>query len=178
METEKKISLTDAALKRILAITKSGECLSITVEPGGCNGFEYKFEIKSCDNAVLCPNRDLPKENGSLNASDPLMHEQSIISKYDVETVRSTASCFQSEGEAYHSQNPTGTIQDEMTHTSKEGKYCITWNGRIILEIDNASLELIRSAQLDYVRELVGERFVIKNPNSQSTCSCGNSFGL
>ncbi|ABD45990.1 HesB/IscA family protein [Neorickettsia sennetsu] len=178
METEKKISLTDAALKRILAITESEECLSVTVEPGGCNGFEYKFEIKSCDKTVLRPNRNLFKENNSLNTADPLMHEQSMIFKCDVEAARSTASRSQSEGEPYHNQNPTGTIQDEMIHTSKEGKYYVTWNGRTILEIDNASLELIRFAKLDYVRELVGERFVIKNPNSQSTCSCGNSFSI
>ncbi|KYH12521.1 HesB/IscA family protein [Neorickettsia sp. 179522] len=178
MKTEKKISLTDAALKRILEITENAECLSITVEPGGCNGFEYKFEVRRCDNAMLCPDHNILKENGTLNTFDPITHEQNIISKHDMGTAQSTMSCSQNKSDAYSDQNSAGAAQDEMIHTSKEGKYYITWNGRIILEIDNTSLELMRSAQLDYVRELVGEKFVIKNPNSQSTCSCGNSFGI
>ncbi|QHD65188.1 iron-sulfur cluster assembly accessory protein [Neorickettsia findlayensis] len=178
MKAEKKISLTDAALKRILEITGNAECLSITVEPGGCNGFEYKFEVKRCDNRVLCPSQNILEENGTLNTFDPITHEQNIISKHGMEAAQSIMSCSQHKNEAHSDQNSAGAAQDEMIHTSKEGKYYVTWNGRIILEIDNTSLELMCSAQLDYVRELVGEKFVIKNPNSQSTCSCGNSFGI
>lgn len=42
--------------------------------------------------------------------------------------------------------------------------------------IDPTSLELLGGSQLDYVDELGGAYFSIKNPNATSRCGCGNSF--
>lgn len=44
--------------------------------------------------------------------------------------------------------------------------------------VDALSFSLINEAVLDYVSELVGESFVIKNPNAASSCGCGNSFSI
>jgi len=44
--------------------------------------------------------------------------------------------------------------------------------------IDEASLPLLEGAQIDYVEELIGASFQIKNPNASSSCGCGNSFSL
>jgi len=44
--------------------------------------------------------------------------------------------------------------------------------------IDETSLELLAGAQIDYVEELVGASFQIKNPNAKSSCGCGNSFAV
>ena len=46
------------------------------------------------------------------------------------------------------------------------------------LVVDDVSLSLLKGAQVDYVDELMGAMFVVKNPNAISTCSCGNSFAL
>ena len=46
------------------------------------------------------------------------------------------------------------------------------------LVIDEASLELVAGAELDYTTELVGSTFQLKNPNAASGCGCGNSFSL
>jgi iron-sulfur cluster insertion protein len=44
--------------------------------------------------------------------------------------------------------------------------------------IDQTSLELIQGAEIDFVEELVGASFQVRNPNASSSCGCGNSFSL
>lgn len=44
--------------------------------------------------------------------------------------------------------------------------------------IDDTSLELLAGAEIDYVEDLVGASFQIKNPNAKSSCGCGNSFAV
>lgn len=44
--------------------------------------------------------------------------------------------------------------------------------------IDKTSLSLIDNSVLDFKSDLTGEMFVIKNPNAQQSCGCGNSFSL
>ena len=48
--------------------------------------------------------------------------------------------------------------------------------GGVTLLIDTESLNYLRGAEIDYAEDLEGSRFVIKNPNATSTCSCGTSF--
>lgn len=44
--------------------------------------------------------------------------------------------------------------------------------------IDNVSLELLKDSELDWVDELIGASFQIKNPNAKSSCGCGTSFSV
>jgi iron-sulfur cluster insertion protein len=44
--------------------------------------------------------------------------------------------------------------------------------------VDEASLPLCEGAQIDYVEELIGASFQIKNPQASTSCGCGNSFSL
>jgi iron-sulfur cluster insertion protein len=44
--------------------------------------------------------------------------------------------------------------------------------------VDATSLELLKGSQLDYVEEMVGSSFQVKNPNATSSCGCGNSFSV
>lgn len=44
--------------------------------------------------------------------------------------------------------------------------------------IDNVSLELLAGAEIDFVEELSGSAFRIRNPNATSSCGCGNSFAI
>jgi iron-sulfur cluster insertion protein len=50
-------------------------------------------------------------------------------------------------------------------------------NGARVL-VDSTSLELLKGSQLDYVEEMVGSSFQVKNPNATSSCGCGNSFSV
>lgn len=42
--------------------------------------------------------------------------------------------------------------------------------------IDPMSATYLNGAEVDYVSDLNGAQFVIKNPNATSTCGCGSSF--
>ncbi len=44
--------------------------------------------------------------------------------------------------------------------------------------IDNNSLKLITGSTIDYKKEMIGNSFVIKNPNAESSCGCGLSFSI
>lgn len=44
--------------------------------------------------------------------------------------------------------------------------------------IDEASLDLLRGSEIDFVEDLMAAAFTIRNPQATSTCGCGNSFAL
>jgi iron-sulfur cluster insertion protein len=44
--------------------------------------------------------------------------------------------------------------------------------------IDEVSLELLNGAEVDFVEDLMGASFQIRNPNAASSCGCGNSFSI
>jgi iron-sulfur cluster insertion protein len=44
--------------------------------------------------------------------------------------------------------------------------------------VDEVSLGLLGGAEIDYVEEMVGSSFVVRNPNAKSSCGCGSSFAI
>jgi iron-sulfur cluster assembly accessory protein len=49
---------------------------------------------------------------------------------------------------------------------------------KIEILIDNTSLNFIKGSTIDYVNELIGSSFKIKNPQASSSCGCGTSFSI
>lgn len=44
--------------------------------------------------------------------------------------------------------------------------------------VDPVSLTLLLGSEIDYVDELIGAQFQVKNPNAKSSCGCGVSFSI
>jgi iron-sulfur cluster assembly accessory protein len=44
--------------------------------------------------------------------------------------------------------------------------------------VDEMSLALLKGSEIDFVDELAGAEFRIKNPNAKSSCGCGVSFSI
>lgn len=44
--------------------------------------------------------------------------------------------------------------------------------------IDETSLEMLAGAQIDYIEDMIGSSFQIRNPIAKSSCGCGNSFSV
>jgi iron-sulfur cluster insertion protein len=47
-----------------------------------------------------------------------------------------------------------------------------------VVVIDQTSLELLQGSEIDFVEDLGGAAFQIRNPNAKSSCGCGNSFSV
>jgi len=47
-----------------------------------------------------------------------------------------------------------------------------------VLVVDTTSAELMQGAVLDFVEDLSGAGFQVKNPQATASCGCGNSFAV
>ncbi len=48
----------------------------------------------------------------------------------------------------------------------------------IAVVIDTVSLDLMRGCEIDFVEDLAGASFQIRNPNAKTSCGCGTSFSV
>src|SRR4029450_4462986 len=46
------------------------------------------------------------------------------------------------------------------------------------LLVDPISARYLRGAEVDFIDNITGGGFTIKNPNAKSTCGCGSSFSV
>jgi iron-sulfur cluster assembly accessory protein len=105
------ITVSERAARRIGEILKgepAGTMLRVSVEGGGCSGFQYKFDMersKAVDDLVI--NRD--------NA---------------------------------------------------------------VVLIDPVSVNYMAGSEIDFVDDLIGASFKVKNPQAKASCGCGTSFAL
>jgi iron-sulfur cluster assembly accessory protein len=105
------VTLTERAAQRIGEILKAeptGAMLRVSVEGGGCSGFQYKFDFdrnQAADDLVLA--RD----------------------------------------------------------------------GAVVL-IDPLSVQYMAGAEIDFVDDLIGASFKVKNPVATASCGCGTSFSV
>src|SRR5690348_10169398 len=105
------ITVSERAARRIGEILKgepAGTMLRVSVEGGGCSGFQYKF--------------DMEREK----AEDDLV---------------------------------------------------LARDGAVVL-IDPISVRYMAGSEIDFVEDLIGASFKVKNPNATAACGCGTSFAL
>lgn len=105
------LAVTAKAARRIGEILKSeapGAMLRVSVEGGGCSGFQYRFAVD---------------ENAG----------------------------------------------EDDTRIEKDG---------ITVLVDEVSAPLLAGSELDFITELMGQSFQIRNPNATASCGCGTSFSL
>ena len=109
--SEGSITLTESAARRISEIAAEEErnkLLRVSVEGGGCSGFQYQFDLV-----------DQP--------------------------------------------------QDDDLKVERDGAAAL---------VDVVSMALLKGSEIDFVDELAGAEFRIRNPNAKSSCGCGVSFSI
>lgn len=105
------LGVTEKAARRIAEILKAepaGAMLRVSVEGGGCSGFQYRFAI-------------------------------------DAEA------------------------REDDLRIARDG---------VTVVVDEVSAPLLAGSELDFVTELIGQSFQIRNPNATASCGCGTSFSL
>jgi iron-sulfur cluster insertion protein len=60
---------------------------------------------------------------------------------------------------------------------SEDGDIVIERDGAAVV-VDGMSLLYVIGSELDFVEDLTGSYFKVKNPNASSSCGCGTSFAI
>ena len=65
----------------------------------------------------------------------------------------------------------------DVDRTRADDDFVATRDGATVV-IDPVSLEMMKGSELDFVDDLMGQSFRIKNPNAVASCGCGVSFSV
>ncbi|VFP88153.1 Iron-sulfur cluster insertion protein ErpA [Buchnera aphidicola (Cinara piceae)] len=60
-------------------------------------------------------------------------------------------------------------IKNDDIHIIKSG---------IEIIVDPVSFQYLHGGKIDYIEDLEGSKFIVINPNAQTTCGCGLSFSI
>lgn len=121
------------------------------------------------DAVVAKLNQAIPSEQGDDNltiTSNAAQKAKEILEKKHFEAIRIDVSAGGCAGFEYgfSFENEKGA---DDTVVEVEG---------VKFFVDNASLQKLKGAKVDYVDSLTGAGFKITNPNAKRTCGCGQSF--
>ncbi|GHC62868.1 iron-sulfur cluster insertion protein ErpA [Limoniibacter endophyticus] len=65
----------------------------------------------------------------------------------------------------------------DLTDSVNEDDIRIERDGAVVL-VDDLSLVYMGGSVIDFVDDLMGQSFQIKNPNAVASCGCGTSFSI
>jgi iron-sulfur cluster assembly accessory protein len=65
----------------------------------------------------------------------------------------------------------------DLTDDARDDDIVIEKNNAKVL-IDSLSLVYMAGSEIDFVDNLLGQSFQIKNPNAVASCGCGTSFSI
>jgi len=100
-----------------------------------------------------------------LNFTDQALNQINIITKdQDKKFFRITVQGGGCSGFKYNFGFDTKTNDDDVVF------------GKVI--IDRSSLDIVSGSVVDFKKEMIGESFVIDNPNATASCGCGISFSV
>ena len=72
----------------------------------------------------------------------------------------------------------SGFQYDFSIDSTRQADDCIFTSYGVEVVIDEMSLELVDTAELDYKQDLMGSYFAVNNPNATASCGCGTSFSV
>jgi iron-sulfur cluster assembly accessory protein len=64
-----------------------------------------------------------------------------------------------------------------IDHNAQDDDFVIERDGARLF-VDPVSLPFLLGSEVDWVDELIGASFKVKNPNAKSSCGCGVSFAV
>jgi len=65
----------------------------------------------------------------------------------------------------------------DLDKTRAEDDLILERNGAVVL-IDSVSLPFVGGSEIDFVDDLIGQSFQVRNPNATASCGCGTSFSI
>ena len=65
----------------------------------------------------------------------------------------------------------------DLDQTRAPDDLVVQRDGAVVL-IDSVSLPFMGGAEIDFVDDLIGQSFQVRNPNATASCGCGTSFSI
>lgn len=65
----------------------------------------------------------------------------------------------------------------DLVQAREDDDITIERDGATVL-IDPVSIQYMEGSEIDFVDDLIGQSFQIKNPNAVAACGCGTSFSI
>ena len=66
---------------------------------------------------------------------------------------------------------------DKAQRIRADDDVAVTRDGATVL-VDPSPLKMLKGAEFDFVDDLMGQSFQVKNPNAVASCGCGVSFSV
>ncbi|KAI2785029.1 hypothetical protein F4815DRAFT_451137 [Daldinia loculata] len=156
--------------------------LRISVESGGCHGFQYLMSLTSLPPSLpstpdSTTSAHPPPETSSTPPTPANQEGQKTTAEIAPSTTTSAAPSAPSIGE---DDTIFAFVKDDPPSSSEPSEakdLTSTATPKIIL--DSPSLELLKGSKVDYTMELIGSQFkIVDNPLATSSCGCGTSFDI
>ena len=65
----------------------------------------------------------------------------------------------------------------DFSHDRQPDDQLYEYDGAALL-VDDVSLDLVAGAEVNFVENMMGSYFEVRNPNATSSCGCGTSFSI
>ncbi|KAL2067969.1 hypothetical protein VTL71DRAFT_16067 [Oculimacula yallundae] len=157
------IEITPRASNRLKEIMSKDSnpnlALRISVESGGCHGFQYLMSLTTLPPLPSNTNTNAIQEENApalnTSSSDP--------------NAMPTTSAPASKGK----EDGKGKLdEDDTVFGVDDGS-----GAKVVM--DGPSLEVLKGSKVDYTMELIGSQFkIVDNPLATSSCGCGTSFDI
>jgi iron-sulfur cluster assembly accessory protein len=67
--------------------------------------------------------------------------------------------------------------QFDLVEAAAADDHSVERDGAVAV-VDDVSIALLKGSEIDFVEELAGAEFRVRNPNAKSSCGCGVSFSI
>ncbi|KAI1094494.1 hypothetical protein F5B19DRAFT_444796 [Rostrohypoxylon terebratum] len=195
------LEITPRAAHRLSKIMDSDKnpnlALRISVESGGCHGFQYLMSLTTLPPTLSSASAPSPTSSGpshlppETSTSPPTPANASsgpTTASIAPSTTTSASPSAPSIGEddtifefvqedSPDSASPLPTSTSTPTSTAASAQTSSPPTPKVIL--DTPSLSLLKGSKVDYTMELIGSQFkIVDNPAATSSCGCGTSFDI
>ncbi|KAI1777760.1 hypothetical protein F4818DRAFT_325012 [Hypoxylon cercidicola] len=167
-------------LSQIMAKDKNPNlALRISVESGGCHGFQYLMSLTSLPPSFPSPT-STPTQPPETSSSPPHLASQTTATASVAPSTTTSAS--QSAPSVGEDDTILAFVKDDDdggAAAAEELQRAATVEGVPKVIMDAPSLELLKGSKVDFTMELIGSQFkIVDNPHATSSCGCGTSFDI
>ncbi|KAI0835594.1 hypothetical protein F5Y06DRAFT_122747 [Hypoxylon sp. FL0890] len=196
------LEITPRAANRLSKIMEKDKnpnlALRISVESGGCHGFQYLMSLTTLPPTLPSASTSTSTSPSSTEhshlppetSSSPPNPASAGAEKTAPEVVPSTTTSASpsapsiSEDDTIFEWVPDSPSPSDPSNSSDNKASLATGQPGLVpgtpkVILDAASLELLKGSKIDFTMELIGSQFkIVDNPAATSSCGCGTSFDI